>query len=527
MKKALVVLIGVLMAVMFAAESNAETTVGGTIDVRGRWRENNNDVNKDLYGSTAYWDQKVNVWVDAKVAEGLKGYIELQSDGSKGWQNWGSTRTTGTAAPNSLLNENQSYGAMEIRYAYIDFMIPSTPVGIKIGHQPFVLGHSIWANTQIWGSDGLVIYSMPIKQLMIGLGALKGYETGSNTNRTDADLYVLMANYTFIPKNTVGFNASYIRRDGAANNNALPNAYWQNLAGTSGTGTVNVQDRATTFSSTGTSAEGNFFTTERENGTSGVGLFTALNDIRLWNIMLTMDGAFDLGLSYKFEFDQQLGKLDAVRTEKLDKSGSVSDVSASGFAVLAGADFKIGTIAKVGADFAYGSGDKCVDWGTRARRVGDGCTQTGNEFEGYLNFNDYGYTMIYEDIVGQKMRRGVRVGDTYTTGLTNVDFGLYNTMYVKVGAGVTPLKDMSVDLNIYKLRADKPRYYNQSKDLGWEADLILGYNIYKNLKLTFMAGYFDPGDHYRAITENNDNGVVDYTRSDPAWAFEQKLSLKF
>ena len=77
MKKVLVVLLGVLMAVMFAAESYAETTVGGTIDVRGRWRENNNDVNRDLYGSYALWQEKVNIWVDAKVAEGLKGYIEL------------------------------------------------------------------------------------------------------------------------------------------------------------------------------------------------------------------------------------------------------------------------------------------------------------------------------------------------------------------------------------------------------------------------------------------------------------------
>ena len=136
MKKITVLLLGILMLFAVAADTFAETTVGGTIDVRGRWRENDNDLNKDEYGSTAFWEEKVNLWVDAKIAEGLKGYVELQSDGSDGFTAWGTSRPTSTAAPNSFLNENRSYGAMEIRYAYIDFMIPKTPVGIKIGHFP-------------------------------------------------------------------------------------------------------------------------------------------------------------------------------------------------------------------------------------------------------------------------------------------------------------------------------------------------------------------------------------------------------
>lgn len=471
MKKALVVLIGVLMAVMFAAESYAETTVGGTIDVRGRWRENNNDLNKDYYGSTAFWQEKVNLWVDAKIAEGLKGYVELMTGNgaSKGWFTWGTTRTASDTAPNSLLNENQAFGTASIRYAYIDFMIPSTPVGIKIGHFPVVLGHSIWANTGIWGSDGLLLYVVPIKELMIGLGTLKGYETASNTNRSDADLYVLMMHYTFIPKNSVGFNASYVQRSGAADGNALPNTYWQNIGGTG--------------------ASGNF---------------GAINDVKLWNVMLTVDGALDFGLLYKFEVDKQFGKMDD--TEAV----GVSDLKTTGLALLLGAGFKIADIAKVDLDIAYGSGDKCTAWASTTD--GAACTETGDKFEGYVNFNDYGYTMIYEDIVGQK--RGVSL-------LTSNDFGLYNTMYAKLGAGVTPLKDMSIGLNFYYLRAVKERYYNQKKNIGMEADLAFSYNIYKNLKWTFLAGYFMAGNHYKAIN------TVDRVDDGSAWAFEQKLSLKF
>jgi hypothetical protein len=467
------------MAVMFTAESYAAVEVGGTIDVRGRWRENNNDLNKDASGSYALWQEKVNIWVDAKVAEGLKGYVELQSGGgaSKGWFTLGTGRTSADAAPNSFMYENESLGGIQIRYAYIDFMIPSTPVGIKIGHFPVVLGHSIWANTGIWGSDGLLLYVVPIKELMIGLGTLKGFETATNAERSDADLYVLLANYTFIPKNTVGFNASYIARAGG-NNNILGNEYWADQsAGGAANDTANTQ------------------------------AFNLINNVKVWNVMLTVDGALDFGLGYKFEIDKQFGKF---TTGATTGTATATDFKTSGLALLAGADFKIADIAKVGLDVAYGSGDKCTAW--VAETAGSNCSSSGTKFEGYLNFNDYAYTMIYEDIVGQKRA---------TSSLTAADLGLYNTMYAKLGAGATPIKDMSIDLNLYYLRAVKEYYYNQKKNIGFEADLIFGYNIYKNLKWTFMAGYFMPGNHYDEINS------ADTVKGDAAWAFEQKLSLKF
>ena len=180
-------------------------------------------------------------------------------------------------------------------------------------------------------------------------------------------------------------------------------------------------------------------------------------------------------------------------------------------AFLLGAGYGIGEIAEVKFNAAYGSGDKCANWGT-APATGDACSTTGDKFEGYLSFNNYGYTMVYEDIVGQK------------TGISTMgsgDFGLYNTMYINVGAGVTPLKDMSIGLDIYYLRAMKEFYYGQKKNIGWEADLNFGYQIYKNLKWTLLAGYFLPGNHYKAVNS------TDTVKDDAAWAFEQVLSLSF
>lgn len=479
MKKALVVILGVLMAVMFAAESYAAVEVGGTIDVRGRWRENNNDLNNDgsptgtANGSTAFWQEKVNVWVDAKVAEGLKGYVELMTGNgaSKGWVYWGTARSNTDSASNSMFNENRAVSNIAVRYAYIDFMIPGTPVGIKIGHMPIVVGHSIWANTGIWGSDGMMIYAVPIKELMIALGTIKGVETASNTDRSDIDMYGLHVLFTFMPKNSVGLNINYLLKTGDGNvTPALGQA-----------------------------------------------------DMKFWNVMLTADGALDFGLGYKFEVDKQFGKLNDTEV------AGVADATGSGFAFLLGVDFKIADIAKVGFDAAYGSGDKCERWASATPVLGTACATTvvdghtgfGDKVQGYVNFNDYGYTMIYEDIVGQKTS-ATTLGTTGAySGSRATDFGLWNTMYAKLGASVTPLKDMSIGLDFYYLRAVKENYYNQKKNIGMEFDLNFGYNIYKNLKWTFLAGYFLPGNHYDEIA------ATDSIKDNAAWAFEQKLSLKF
>jgi hypothetical protein len=339
-----------------------------------------------------------------------------------------------------VVNENRGLAFMEIRYAYIDFMIPKTPVGIKIGHFPVVLGHSIWADTSYWGSDALLIYAMPIKELMVAFGTIKGLETASNTDRSDLDLYALLVNYTFMPKNTAGLNISYLLKTGDANNASSA---------------------------------------------------TLAADIKFWNVMLTVDGALDFGLGYKFEVDKQFGK---VQNTELSTS---SDIKGSGLAFLLGASYGIGEIAEVKFNAAYGSGDKY---------------NTADKFEGYMSFNNYGYTVVYEDIVGQK---------TAASTLGIGDFGLNNTMYINIGAGATPMKNMSVGLDLYYLRAAQENYSGQKKDLGLEVDLNFGYNIYKNLKWTFLAGYFMPGSHYDALPG------TDTVKGDNAWAFEQVLSLSF
>ena len=116
--------------------------------------------------------------------------------------------------------------------------------------------------------------------------------------------------------------------------------------------------------------------------------------------------------------------------------------------------------------------------------------------------------MIYEDIVGQKRAAGTLLGTTgglpYTTS-RGTDFGLWNTMYAKLGASVTPIKDMSVGLDFFYLLAVQENIKKQKNDIGYEFDLTFKYNIYKNLAWSFMAGYFIPGGHYEKLPTEADS----------------------
>ncbi|MEK6656123.1 MAG: hypothetical protein AABY58_01645, partial [Nitrospirota bacterium] len=190
-------------------------------------------------------------------------------------------------------------------------------------------------------------------------------------------------------------------------------------------------------------------------------------------------------------FDFQAGTLNDYA------SSALTDISAGGFALLLGATYGIADIVEAKFNFGYGSGDKI---------------SSADKNEGYFSFNNYGYTMVYEDIVGQK---------TGNSTLGAGDFGLNNTMYINFGAGVTPMKNMSAGMDIFYLMSIEENYAGQKKNIGFEVDLNFGYQIYKNLKWTFLAGYFMPGDHYETVNS------TDTVKTDAAWAFEQVLSLSF
>ncbi len=169
---------------------------------------------------------------------------------------------------------------------------------------------------------------------------------------------------------------------------------------------------------------------------------------------LTANGNIS-GLTYKAQADFQFG----------DKA---SGTKAKGYGLMGGLGYAVDPIGiRVGA--AYGSGD---DNGTGEK-----------QFDTFLG-NDQHYTLVYEYRV------------TSATGFVNT--GISNTTYVNLGVDFTATKDLKASIDGYYLRASKsnPIFGSDSKDLGWEADAKIVYNVAKNLTYQVDAGFLKTGDFY-------------------------------
>jgi hypothetical protein len=206
-KLVLAVLVG-LTVFATASIAAAEVTVGGAIEMRyDLW--DNLDLNDDTEpNSQNFFAQRVLLNVDAKITEGLEAFIELDTENSE--RAWESTFTY-TAV-------NHQGESLMVKQAWINFMVPGLPVGVKIGHQPLALGHGIWFDTHRGGNDAILLYAKPIEQLLIAGVYFKVVEgsstdpiviTGSEAH--DADVWAALANYTFMPGNTAGVHYTYVR----------------------------------------------------------------------------------------------------------------------------------------------------------------------------------------------------------------------------------------------------------------------------------------------------------------------------
>ncbi len=144
-KLALALAIGA-MIMGFASMAAAEVTVGGDAEIRyDLWKNINLNVGASTSHTTNFFDERVMVNVDAKIAEGLEGFVEFDTDNF----NWG--QLTDVLNVPTYLNDRDAVGNIGIRQAWINAMVPGIPVGVKIGHQPLALGHGIWLNTSRYG----------------------------------------------------------------------------------------------------------------------------------------------------------------------------------------------------------------------------------------------------------------------------------------------------------------------------------------------------------------------------------------
>jgi len=106
---------------------------------------------------TTNTQERIRFNVDAKVGDYLNGRISIEND----WDTFAHEERpqgTGTTAP-SWNGAAANDGRLEVREAWMNFMIPGVPVGVKAGHQLLQLGNGWFFRSMKYGSDAWVVYN--------------------------------------------------------------------------------------------------------------------------------------------------------------------------------------------------------------------------------------------------------------------------------------------------------------------------------------------------------------------------------
>lgn len=252
MRKYLAVVLGVLFILSFTvtayaihepdqpevgviSHGGAQITLGGKIIERG-WYHNNvglvdigldNEVllPVDTHSQAIYFSN-VYLTVDAKITDNVQAYIELETASgtstTSGVYYWGTT----DAKPNSILRLRQSW----IQYTGSGLL--GVPAGIKAGHTLITLGEKIWFDTSRFGTDAILVWVDPTKEMHLVLHTLKLNE-GSTTpglisHSDDIDAYGIIGSYMLDKDNTLGMHFTWVKSDVAGEDPEDLNLY--NLA---------------------------------------------------------------------------------------------------------------------------------------------------------------------------------------------------------------------------------------------------------------------------------------------------------
>jgi hypothetical protein len=306
-RKYLALVLGVLLIFSLAATASAEDktdiTIGGKILIKGWYVDgvstldgSANTAPTDEWESIGFWHENVNLTVDAKVSDNLRGFIEFETatgtSGKSGLWYWGDQARGYDAKPNTDIL---------IRQAWIQYTgsgIFGIPAGIKIGHMPISLGEKQFLNNERFGDDALLVWVDPMKELHIAAGTVKLNEGNLYQHWDDLDGYVLLLTYMLDKDNTLGANYVWAHSDGNC-----PSL---------GTG-INV------------------------------------DDLNFNNVGIHGNGKV-AGLSYAAEVDFQFGKIK-------DVMFSGEDVKAKGWAVFAKLGYALDMV-NIRGSFAMGSGDE-------------------------------------------------------------------------------------------------------------------------------------------------------------------------
>ncbi len=215
MKKYLAILSAIIFILCFSvavyALETPEITIGGKLITKG-WYIKNADPANDFMpvdtDSEAFWHSNVNLTVDAKVDDNVRGMVEIETavgtSRNSGLWYWGNYDTK----PDAHLRLRQAW----IQYTGSGLL--GIPAGIKIGHMPISLGEKIFLNNERFGNDALLLWIDPVKELHLAAGTTKLNEGDIYNHFDDLDGYVLIGTYKLNEDTTLGVNYLWAHSDG-------------------------------------------------------------------------------------------------------------------------------------------------------------------------------------------------------------------------------------------------------------------------------------------------------------------------
>jgi hypothetical protein len=363
LRKFIFIALSVLLVLSFTAFALAEEPqikLGGRILVRGWYFDNVSwsspkywalpaDANSDaMYTTNAY------LTVDAKISDNLQAYMELETSGGGNSQSglyvWG----TNDAKPAADLWFRQLW------LQYTGSGLLGVPSGIKVGHQLLTLGEKQFYNMERFGTDAVVVFVEPTKELFLGALTAKHNEGDYALSGDDIDANVIMGTYKLDKDNTLGLFFADVECDDV----------------------------------------------DQVIGTSGLA-----DGLALYNLGVHANGKLMGALTYAAELDWQFGDIEA-------KAAGDDDASFKGWAIMAKLGYAIPDMPlTIRGSFAMGSGDDDPDDTDigEFQFIGPADTETA-----IARFPHY--TQIYERTINSASAGQLISGPLRNTGTANTTY---------------------------------------------------------------------------------------------------------
>ena len=449
MRKFIFIVLSVLLVLSFTALALAEEPqikLGGRILVRGWWFDNVNFEPNDskLWGipedanSTAMYTTNAYLTVDAKITDNLQAYMELETSGGENRQSglyvWGA-------------NDQKPSADLFFRQLWMQYTgsgLLGVPAGIKVGHQLLTLGEKQFYNMERFGTDAVVVFVEPTKELFLGALTAKQFEGDYAVSGDDVDADVIMGTYKLDKDNTLGLFGALV------NCNDIP------LAG------------------------GPSF----------------LDGLQLWNIGLHANGKIMNALTYAAELDWQFGDLE-------ERGAGEENENFKGWAIMAKLGYAVPSAPlTIRGSFAMGSGEDNLDDEDISEFQFLGPADTETAVARFVH-----YTQIYERTINTAAFEQVISGPLRNTGTANTTYFNLGLDYMPMKDLTLSLDGFYLQATETGGWEDLLGH-SVDDSLGWEVDFKGSWKITKNLTYFVEAGAFDAGDFYEDVYTDNAKTVT-------------------